>query len=70
MNFNLKSQPMFSSARLSARSTLLALLLGAASVLFGQAEQGTIAGIIKDASGAVGGSRRAHGSSCWTLGCK
>ena len=36
------------------RLTLLALLLGTASLLFGQAEQGTTVGVITDISGAVG----------------
>ena len=43
------STPVFSAFRL----TLLVLLLGTESLLFGQVETATIAGVVKDTTGAV-----------------
>lgn len=42
-------KPVFSALRLA----LLVLLLGTTSLFFGQAEQGTIVGVVRDVSGAV-----------------
>lgn len=59
MSFKLKSQPMFCSPRLSARSTLLALVALSAlllcSVAFAQTSvsNGSISGTVTDATGAV-----------------
>jgi hypothetical protein len=45
--------PASKSVFCALRLTLLVLLLGAASFIFGQAETATIAGVVKDSTGAV-----------------